>query len=118
MPASKTRAAVQGKGQNCAVINPFALAELISGQRIPWKDLPDAERVLEQILATPFDELFDPKFGGPLYLGLKLNEKLELVPARSPLLDYEAPSKGNDSKGSGLENLGEAGSLGDLIKNA
>jgi hypothetical protein len=39
------------------------------------------------LLGTPYEELFDPKYGGPLYVGLKLDEKLNLVPERSLLLD-------------------------------
>ncbi|MCL4879221.1 MAG: hypothetical protein KJ064_21370 [Anaerolineae bacterium] len=76
-------------GQNSAVINPYALAELVAGRKIPWKEIPDAPRVLESILDTPYEELFDPKYEGPLYTGLRLNERLELVPVRSPLLDVE-----------------------------
>ena len=54
-PASaraRTAAATGGQGQNCAVINPYALAELVAGQPIPWNELPDPHRVLEQVLAT------------------------------------------------------------------
>src|SRR6185369_2298006 len=91
-------ATVEGEGvaQNNGVINPYALAEVIADRKIPWKDLPDAPRVLEEILQTPYEELFDPAFGGPLYTGLKLNSKLELVPERSPLLDVELNLDLND----------------------
>lgn len=72
-----------------AVINPYALAEVILGRRLPWKTMQDRPRVLEDILQTPYEELFDPKFGGPLYTGLRLNERLEMERERSPLLDVE-----------------------------
>jgi hypothetical protein len=39
--------------QNSAVINPYALAELIAGRKITWKDIPDQPQVLEEILQTP-----------------------------------------------------------------
>src|SRR5215813_5947083 len=84
------------QGQNCAVINPFALAELVAGQKIRWSDVPDVPRVLEQLLATPYEELFDPKYGGPLYIGHRLDENGRLVPERSPLLDFKLPETGND----------------------
>lgn len=78
--ATSRAAASAGKqGQNCAVINPYALADLVSGQHIPWNDIPDPRSVLEQILATPYEELFDPKYGGPLYVGLALDKHLKLV---------------------------------------
>lgn len=84
-PAADTAAV----GQNNAVINPYALAELIVGHKINWKELPDAPRVLEDILQTPYEELFDPKYGGPLYMGFRLNEKYELERMRPALLDYK-----------------------------
>lgn len=85
-----------GVAQNNGVINPYALAEVIADRKIPWKELPNAPRVLEEILQTPYEELFDPAHGGPLYTGLKLNSKLELVPERSPLLDVELNLDLND----------------------
>jgi hypothetical protein len=118
MSPSKADPAAPARGQNCAVINPFALADLISGQRIPWKKLPDANRALEQILATPYEELFDPKYGGPLYTGVKLDENLRLVQTRSPLLDYVPRKEGNDAKTGGLDDLSQFHTLGDLMKNA
>ncbi|KAA0068676.1 C2 family cysteine protease [Rhodanobacter sp. T12-5] len=117
---SKSRAASSAgkQGQNCAVINPYALADLISGQRIPWNDIPDPKSVLEQILATPYEELFDPKYGGPLYVGLVLDKHLKLVQERSPLLDVQPPGDGDDSRPGGLENLGEYPTLADMARVA
>ncbi|HEX9277411.1 MAG TPA: C2 family cysteine protease [Casimicrobiaceae bacterium] len=82
--------------RHSAVINPYALAELVAGRKIPWKQISDTPRVLEQILATPYEELFDPKYGGPLYIGHRLNERHEIEPVHSPLLDIEVPSGPND----------------------
>ena len=117
MPAKKESGTVK-QGQNCAVINPYALAELVSGQSIPWKKIPDPQRVLEQILATPYEELFDPKYGGPLYTGLRLDENLNLVQVRSPLLDYKPPKDGNDSQSGGLDDLSQYRTIGDLLQRA
>jgi hypothetical protein len=105
------------QGQNCAVINPYALADLIAGQSIPWKDLPDAPRVLEQILATPYEELFDPKYGGPLYIGNRLDENLRLVPARSPLLDVLPTTEGNDTKNGGIDDFSQYRTLAELLQH-
>jgi hypothetical protein len=82
--------------QNSAVINPYALAELVAGRKINWKQVPDKRRLLEQILQTPYEELFDPIYEGPLYIGLRLNEKLQIEPVRSPLLDVEVRVDVND----------------------
>jgi hypothetical protein len=113
---AKTAAVADKQGQNCAVINPYALADLVSGQRIPWNDIPDPQRVLEQILATAYEELFDPKFGGPLYAGLKLTENNELVQERSPLLDVQSRKDGDDTKPGGLESLGQFQTLAELAR--
>jgi hypothetical protein len=79
-----------------AVINPYALAEVVSGRRIKWKEVKDAPKLLESILQTPYTELFDPKHGGPLYFGFRLNEKRALEPARTPLLDQKVDRPAND----------------------
>src|SRR5207249_2735541 len=98
---------------NSAVINPYALAEVAVGRRIPWKQVPSARRVLEDILQTPYEELFDPKFGGPLYMGLRLNENLDIVPERSPLLDIEVAVGTNDLDSTvGMETIRTLGDLG------
>ena len=115
---AKARADSPAQGQNNAVINPYALAELIAGHKIDWENLPDVPRVLEELLATPYEELFDPKYGGPLYIGLRLNERLELVPARSPLLDVVAPTKGNDTQLGGLADLSQYATLRDVLNHA
>ena len=79
-----------------AVINPYALAEVIMGRRLPWKTIQDRPRMLEDILQTPYEELFDPKFGGPLYTGLRLNARMELERERSPLLDVDVVVRTSD----------------------
>jgi hypothetical protein len=108
----------QSQGQNCAVINPFALAELIAGQKIPWKQLPDVPRVLEDLLATPYEELFDPKYGGPLYIGLRLDGRGGIVPERSPLLDVKPPDRGNDAEGGGVSDLSQYRTLRSVLNVA
>jgi len=82
--------------QRSAVINPYALAELVAGRRIPWKSITDARGMLEELLQTPYEELFDPKYDSPLYLGFHLNEELRLEPAPAPARDAAAETAGND----------------------
>ena len=79
-----------------AVINPYALAEVVSGRRIKWKEVENAPRLLESILQTPYEELFDPKYNGPLYFGFRLNERMELERAPLPYLDITISEKAND----------------------
>jgi calpain family cysteine protease len=54
------------------VINPFALAELRSGQRVDWRTIGDRAAYVEQALGFPYSKLFDPANGSPLYPGLRL----------------------------------------------
>ena len=82
--------------QRSAVINPYALAELVAGRRIPWKSIADTRGMLEELLQTPYEELFDPKYDSPLYLGFHLNEELRLEPAPAPARDAAAETAGND----------------------
>jgi Acetyl-CoA carboxylase, carboxyltransferase component (subunits alpha and beta) len=67
--------------QRSAVMNPYALAELVAGRRIAWKEIEDTRGMLEELLQTPYEELFDPKFDSPLYLGFHLTKDLQLEPA-------------------------------------
>jgi hypothetical protein len=57
--------------ENVGVINPFALAEVMRKQKINWKGTGDPKKILEETLGFPYEKLFDPKYGGPLYAGLK-----------------------------------------------
>lgn len=82
--------------QKAAVINPYALAELIAGRKIAWKRIPDKKKMLEEILQTPYEKLFDPKYDSPLYLGMRLNANLELERVRPALLDVEEEQGQND----------------------
>src|SRR5262245_43848889 len=82
--------------QKNGVINPYALAEVVSGRRIQWSEVTDVPRLLEDVLNTPYQELFDPKYEGPLYMGLKLNKAKTLERFRSPLLDIHVRTDIND----------------------
>jgi Calpain family cysteine protease len=81
--------------QRSAVINPYALAELIAGRRIPWEDVADTRGMLEELLQTPYEELFDPKYDSPLYLGFRLNAELHVEPAPTVIPELEEAG-GND----------------------
>jgi hypothetical protein len=84
-----------GLAQNSGIINPYALAELIAGRKIAWKQV-DAPKLLEDILQTPYEELFDPIYEGPLFIGLRLNKNMQLERVRDPLLDVQVNISIND----------------------
>lgn len=102
-----------GTATKSAVINPYALAEVVAGRRICWKEARDVPRLLESLLQTPYEELFDPRFEGPLYAGFKIDAKGNVVPARSPLLDVKLKIDGNDLTAP-LPSLLNIEKLGDL----
>ena len=69
--------------RNVGVINPFALAEVVDQTTIDWKEV-DVQDVLAETFGMPYEQLFDPKFDSPLYVGLQLDpdtlemERIEL----------------------------------------
>lgn len=69
---------------NVGVINPYALAELVRGEAVDWEEV-DARDVFEEVFERPYEELFDPQFGSPLYPGLELTDDLTLE--RRPVSD-------------------------------
>jgi hypothetical protein len=125
MPTTETRAAVVAKEakageqeiQRSAVINPYALAELVAGRRIEWKQVEDAPRLLEELLQTPYEQLFDPKYDSPLYLGFRLNDELALerVAVELPEVQQDA---GNDLEHfpDGVGAIGRLADLGPMFK--
>lgn len=52
--------------------NPRALAELRAGRKIDWS-AEDTPKLLTELLDTPYEQLFDPKFAGPVYAGVLLD---------------------------------------------
>jgi hypothetical protein len=101
-------------GVRSAVINPYALAEVVAGRRIPWHRLDDRAAVLEQVLQMPYEELFDPANGSPLYAGLRLNRDGELEPDKTGLEVPESPAHANDYEAMPPEDLRAVETIGDL----
>lgn len=104
----------RGAAAPASVINPYALAEVVAGRSINWREVEDAPAMLEQILGTPYKELFDPQYGGPLYIGLARQEDGSQKPVRSALLDIEARTGGNDLDSTPMAELGGVTSLKEL----
>jgi hypothetical protein len=95
------------------VINPYALAELIIGKKIDWKDVQDVPQFLETVFQMPYHQLFDPKFGGPLYIGSEVDGPHRLKPSKIKLQEYEPVSISNDMEGSDFESIEKIGDLSD-----
>lgn len=54
--------------------NPFAVAEALLGRQIDRHSISSAN-ILQDVLQTDYDEMFDMKHRSVLYAGLKLNDK-------------------------------------------
>ena len=96
------------------VSNPYALAELVSGRTIDWAAVPDRRRVLEETLRTPYEQLFDPVHGSPLYLGVQVNAQGKLEAVRPAVLDVTLPDAASDLDRFSFGDLRGVNRIGDL----
>lgn len=60
------------RSAHVGVANPRAVAELRAGKPIEWDDV-DTKETLRRLLDVPFEHLFDPKYGSPLYASVPLD---------------------------------------------
>lgn len=95
------------------VANPYALAEAVVGHAIDWAAVASPERMLEEVLRTPYEQLFDPKHGSPLYVDQHVDEKGNVV--RSAPTFTDVPS-GNDAERPDLADLTGARTLAELVR--
>ena len=64
-----------GKHDNIGVVNPFALVEIKLKRRFNWDRVADHQKFIQTILGFPYDKLFDPQYGSPLYPSLRYDAK-------------------------------------------
>jgi hypothetical protein len=62
--------------------NPRALAEAALGRAIDWDGVEDPAGLLEEVLLTPREQLYDPKFASPVYLGFELDPSGDVIEAQ------------------------------------
>jgi len=53
------------------VVNPFALVEIKLKRRIDWNRVADHQKFIQSMLRFPYQKLFDPQHGSPLYPGVR-----------------------------------------------
>lgn len=78
--------ATEKRPENVGAANPFALAELKMGKRIRWKNVSSPRALLEKTLGVPYENLFDPKHGSPVYAGLELDRERRTM-VRAPRVE-------------------------------
>lgn len=95
------------------VINPYSLAELIAGRTIDWATVAEPRHLLEDLLATPYEHLFDPVHESPLYLGIQVTDGgLERV--RPAVLDVTLPEEPHDDDRLTFGDVSRLRRIGDL----
>ncbi len=99
---------------NVGAINPYALTEALSGRKIDWTK-KESIQVMEDVLETDYNELFDMKFNSPLYAGLKLNAKNMAEPVAASEITIRTEKDLETPDVSSLKTLSELKTLG--LKN-
>ncbi|WP_294299277.1 C2 family cysteine protease [uncultured Chryseobacterium sp.] len=105
------------------VINPYALTEALTGRKFDWKDAKSYQ-ILEETLETNYAELFDIKFGSPLYAGLELTKDNTVKALRPEDIKIRTTDKLQSADFSGVRKLSDLSNTGikDLntvtVKNA
>jgi hypothetical protein len=93
---------------NTGVPSPYALAELVARRRIDWSAIPNRPALLEEILQTPYEDLFDPTLGSPLYLGQTRNKDGTVLRKRPEFAIEEAARDiSQSSKAETVSNLAD-----------
>jgi hypothetical protein len=83
---SATAAAATEQPPFLTARNPRALAEIVLGHPVDWAGIDDPDALLEEVLLTPREQLFDPRHGSPVYLGFRLDDSGAVIeaPAHEP----------------------------------
>lgn len=84
--------------ENIGVANPYALADLVAGNDIPWNKVENRKAVLSEILESPYEELFDPVHQSPLYCGLQLLDDMSIKKVEPQPLEIEMPEDMSDDQ--------------------
>lgn len=99
------------------VPSPYALAELVLGRTVDWDRVAAPEALLEEAFQTPYQNLFDPKHGSPLYLGQELQDDGTIVRKRPELAHGdEGGEKTTDDKRADADALAGVRTLAELVQ--
>jgi hypothetical protein len=68
------------KPKGVGVVNPFALVETKLKHRVDWRRMVDHRKLVEAVIGVPYEKLFDPMHGSPLYPELRYDvQRKQLV---------------------------------------
>jgi hypothetical protein len=66
-------ASIFAKPENIGVVNPFALVEIKLKRKVDWNSVADHRIFIQNTLGFPYEKLFDPQYGSPLYPCLRFD---------------------------------------------
>jgi Calpain family cysteine protease len=92
---------------NTGVPSPYALAELVLRRRIDWDTVPNRPALLEEILQTPYENLFDPTLGSPLYIDQNRNKDGTVSRSRPEFANEIASDAKRNANNQVVSNLAE-----------
>jgi hypothetical protein len=92
---------------NTGVPSPYALAELVARRRIDWSKVPNRPALLEEILQTPYEDLFDPTLNSPLYFGQNRNKDGTILRSRPEFSAETASDVHRSMRAEAVSNLAE-----------
>lgn len=84
--------------------NPYSLVEGVLGRPVDWSEVADRPALLEEVLQTPYEQLFDPKFGSPLYFGSAVDADGRVRPT-TPKPPRTSASKRDDEMPATVETM-------------
>lgn len=82
---------MSGPGK-AGVVSPYAMVEIKLGRQVDWRNIVDRKHFIQTVLNFPYEKLFDPKHGSPLYPGHRFDVKKKAVisdPSHALLINAE-----------------------------
>jgi hypothetical protein len=74
--------------------NPRALVEIALGHPVDWSTV-DERQLLEDVLQTPYEELFDPRYDTPVHLGVRVTSEGDVVEEPPPFQQLHDHDQGD-----------------------
>jgi hypothetical protein len=71
---------MSGPGK-AGVVNPYAMVEVLLGRKVDWPNVADRKAFIQAVLNFPYEKLFDPQYGSPLYPGRRFDVKKKVFVA-------------------------------------
>jgi len=74
--------------------NPRALVEIALGHPVDWSSVNERQ-LLEDVLQTPYEELFDPRYDTPVHLGVRVTSDGDVIEEPPPFQQLHDNNQGD-----------------------